>query len=81
MHASFQIKGMKSQYPLFVKIYPETQINTDVHGKYKGLNRLRFSHGTVYHKYEFINRLDNVNTQALESFNYQKKRYMKSRRN
>lgn len=44
-------------------------IHTDEHRSYGVLGRSGFIHGTVCHKYTFVNRIDNVHTQAVESFN------------
>lgn len=42
---------------------------TDEHKSYGQLRNHNFTHGTVCHKYEFINHMNGVNTQAVESFN------------
>ena len=55
-------------------------IHTDEHGAYKCLSELGFIHGTVCHKYEFVNYLDGVNTQAVESFNGEMKRAIRARK-
>jgi transposase-like protein len=44
-------------------------IHTDEHKSYSKLNHLGFVHNTVYHEYNFLNRENGVNTQAVESFN------------
>ncbi|KCZ80795.1 hypothetical protein H312_01802 [Anncaliia algerae PRA339] len=42
---------------------------TDEHKSYSKLRNYNFVHGTVCHKYQFIDKGTNVNTQAVESFN------------
>ncbi|KAG0423585.1 hypothetical protein DMUE_6138 [Dictyocoela muelleri] len=49
-------------------VIPGSIIWTDEHRAYGSLNDI-FRHSTVCHKYEFINRIDGTNTQAVESFN------------
>ncbi|KCZ81455.1 hypothetical protein H312_01127 [Anncaliia algerae PRA339] len=44
-------------------------IYTDEHKSYQRLSLLCYQHGTVCHKYEFLNRETGANTQAVESFN------------
>lgn len=41
---------------------------TDEHRSYARLSQMGFTHGTVCHKYEFVNHHTGVNTQAVESF-------------
>ncbi|KCZ78321.1 hypothetical protein H311_00648 [Anncaliia algerae PRA109] len=42
---------------------------TDEHRSYSNLRNYNFTHGTVCYKFEFVNNLNEVNTQAVESFN------------
>ncbi|MGL5706893.1 MAG: transposase, partial [Aeromonas sp.] len=42
---------------------------TDEHRSYSSLSCYDFTHNTVCHKYEFVNKFTFVNTQAVESFN------------
>lgn len=42
---------------------------TDEHRSYSCLSTFNYIHNTVCHKYEFVNSLTGVNTQAVESFN------------
>lgn len=55
-------------------------IYTDEHGSYKTLHQMGFYHGTVCHKYRFIDQLTGVNTQAVESFHNDLKRFIKCRK-
>ncbi|KAM0678989.1 hypothetical protein BDAP_000509 [Binucleata daphniae] len=55
-------------------------IHTDEHRSYSSLGSMGFVHGTVCHKYNFINRLENVNTQAVESFHSVLKYWIKERK-
>ncbi|KCZ80574.1 hypothetical protein H312_02031, partial [Anncaliia algerae PRA339] len=67
--------------PLIEKhVLPGTKIYTDEHKSYQKLNSLGFIHGTVSHKYEFINKETRVNTQAIESFNNYLKYYIKMKK-
>ncbi|KAI5151227.1 hypothetical protein ENBRE01_1986 [Enteropsectra breve] len=51
------------------QVATNSKIYTDEHKSYGRLNELFEEHCTVCHKYEFINRLTGVNTQAVESMN------------
>lgn len=62
------------------QVAPNSIIWTDEHRSYQCLSRLSFVHGTVCHKYEFINSESGVNTQAVESFNNLLKVEIKSRK-
>lgn len=55
-------------------------IYTDEHRSYTGLSSLNFEHSSVCHKYEFVNNVTGVNTQAVESFNSELKREIKKRK-
>ena len=44
-------------------------VHTDEHRSYLSLNSKGFIHGTVCHKYNFINRLTGVHTQSVEYMN------------
>ncbi|KAG0418154.1 hypothetical protein DMUE_6406 [Dictyocoela muelleri] len=46
-----------------------SMIYTDEHGAYRNLNSHGFTHGTVCHKYNFVDRITGIHTQAIESFN------------
>ncbi|KAG0417576.1 hypothetical protein EQH57_0940, partial [Dictyocoela roeselum] len=52
---------------------------TDEHGEYCNLKDLFCDHGTVIHKYSFINYDTGVNTQAVEYFNNLIKKEIKSK--
>ncbi|KCZ81262.1 hypothetical protein H312_01340 [Anncaliia algerae PRA339] len=52
-------------------------IFTNEHKSYQRLQNLGYEHGTVCHKYEFINKITGANTQAVESFNNYLKYYIK----
>lgn len=56
-----------------------SEIHTDEHPSYSALEKLGYVHHTVCHKYEFINRTNNANTQAVESINNQIKVIIKRR--
>ncbi|KCZ73838.1 hypothetical protein H311_05202, partial [Anncaliia algerae PRA109] len=51
------------------QVASNSRIWTDEHKSYSNLNSFNFVHHSVCHKYEFINSLNGVNTQAVESFN------------
>jgi transposase-like protein len=55
-------------------------IHTDEHRSYLALGRLGYLHGTVCHKYNFVDRLPGVYTQAVESFNNMIKHEIKKRK-
>lgn len=61
------------------QVAANSTIWTDEHRSYSCLSRFNFQHGTVCHKYNFINHDNNVNTQAVESFNNLIKRKIKER--
>lgn len=53
---------------------------SDEHKSYMKLGLKGYSHGTVCHKYEFINKSTGVNTQAIESFHNELKLEIKRRK-
>lgn len=55
-------------------------IHTDEHASYRRLNSLGFQHGTVCHKFEFVNRESGVHTQSIESFHNEMKIEIKRRK-
>ena len=61
------------------QVASNSTIWTDAHLSYSSLASHNFIHGTVCHKYNFINHLTSVNTQAVESFNNLLKRKIKER--
>ncbi|KCZ81782.1 hypothetical protein H312_00822 [Anncaliia algerae PRA339] len=71
-------KSHETILPIINKVViPGSKIYTDEHKTYQILTNLGFSHGTVCHKYEFINKKTSANTQAVESFNNYLKYYIK----
>ncbi|KAI5150846.1 hypothetical protein ENBRE01_1751 [Enteropsectra breve] len=73
---SKKVSGPGSQVPTTAS---NSKIYTDEHKSYGKLNELFEEHCTVCHKYEFINRLTGVNTQAVESMNNVIKMEIKNR--
>lgn len=55
-------------------------IHTDEHGAYYNLRNWGFYHGSVCHKYEFVNRITGVHTQGIESFHSELKLEIKKRK-
>ncbi|KAG0441185.1 hypothetical protein DMUE_1240, partial [Dictyocoela muelleri] len=55
-------------------------IHTDKHLAYRNLTAKGYTHGTVCHKYIFVDRITGVNTQAIESFNNCIKKKIKDRK-
>ena len=53
---------------------------TDEHKSYACLKNFNYTHGTVCHKYEFVNSETGVNTQAIESFHNELKLEIKRRK-
>ncbi|KAI5153063.1 hypothetical protein ENBRE01_3127 [Enteropsectra breve] len=51
------------------QVASNSKIYTDEHKSYDKLGEFFAEHCTVCHKFEFINRLTGVNTQAVESIN------------
>lgn len=65
--------------PIIVnQVCDSSVIWTDEHRSYANLSKFNYIHDTVTHKYEFINHLNGVNTQAVESFNNIIKRMIKN---
>ncbi|KCZ79653.1 hypothetical protein H312_02959 [Anncaliia algerae PRA339] len=59
---------------------PGSVIWTDEHKSYQRLNKNGFLHQSVCHKYEFINKTNGVNTQAVEAFHNELKLAIKKRK-
>jgi transposase-like protein len=55
-------------------------VYTDEHRSYIGLAREGYVHGTVCHKYNFVERATGVHTQHVESFNNALKLEIKTRK-
>lgn len=51
------------------RVVSGSEIHTDEHRTYFALSRHGFRHKSVCHKYMFINRENNCNTQVVESIN------------
>ncbi|KCZ81096.1 hypothetical protein H312_01462, partial [Anncaliia algerae PRA339] len=63
-------KESRTIIPIVVsQVASSSIIWTDEHKSYKCLKNLGFEHDRVCHKYEFVNKLNGINTQAVESFN------------
>ncbi|KCZ78763.1 hypothetical protein H311_00198 [Anncaliia algerae PRA109] len=63
-------KESRTIIPIVVsQVASSSIIWTDEHKSYKCLKNLGFEHDSVCHKYEFGNKLNGINTQAVESFN------------
>ncbi|KCZ82000.1 hypothetical protein H312_00482, partial [Anncaliia algerae PRA339] len=60
-------------------VIPGSDIWTDEHKSYSSLFKICFHHITVCHKYEFVNKTNGVNTQAVEAFNNELILMIKSR--
>lgn len=54
-------------------------VHTDEHASYKKLWKYGYTHGTVCHKFDFVNKVTGVHTQAIESFHNQFKLEIKKR--
>ncbi|KCZ80791.1 hypothetical protein H312_01798 [Anncaliia algerae PRA339] len=67
--------------PIIIEqVKPFSTIYTDEFRSYSALTSYGFFHGTVCHKYNFINKDTGVNTQGVESFNSQIKLEIKRRK-
>lgn len=55
-------------------------ISTDEHRSYSTLGQYFSSHNTVCHKYEFVNSINGVHTQSIESFHNELKLEIKRRK-
>lgn len=55
-------------------------IFTDEHRSYTNLRNYGFIHGSVTHKYNFVDSLSGINTQAVESFHNELKIWIKKRK-
>lgn len=62
------------------QVAPYSVIWTDEHRSYSRLRNFDFFHGTVCHKFEFINNLTGVNTQCVESFHNAMKYAIKNKK-
>lgn len=62
------------------QVSSHSKIHTDEHGSYRNLRLFSYLHGTVCHKYEFVNRINGVNTQGIESFHNELKLEIKRRK-
>ncbi|KCZ76047.1 hypothetical protein H311_02963 [Anncaliia algerae PRA109] len=71
-------KNIETILPIINRVViPGSFIFTDEHKSYQNLNKQGFLHGTVCHKYEFLNKETGANTQAVESFNNYLKYWIK----
>ncbi|KCZ74613.1 hypothetical protein H311_04421 [Anncaliia algerae PRA109] len=61
-------------------IYPGSIICTDEHKSYSSLTLEGFVHHTVCHKHNFVVKLTQVHTQAIECFNNELKYEIKRRK-
>lgn len=74
-------KESNTLIPIIVsQVAANSTIWTDEHRSYGRLSQLGFNHGSVCHKYEFVNRITGVNTQAVESFHNSLKTEIKKRK-
>ena len=62
------------------QVASNSMIHTDEHKSYSSLGSCFSSHGVVCHKYEFVNHVTGVNTQAIESFHNELKLEIKKRK-
>jgi transposase-like protein len=62
------------------QVCANSTIHTDEHGAYFNLRSFFSEHGTVCHKYTFVNPVTGVNTQAIESFHNELKLEIKRRK-
>ncbi len=51
------------------QVVPGSVVHTDEHRSYSRLSANGYIHGTVCHKYNFVDRVTGVHTQAVESIN------------
>jgi hypothetical protein len=63
-----------------IQVISGSTVHTDEHGAYHNLSSWYFVHGTVCHKYEFINHISGVHTQGIESFHNEFKLEIKRRK-
>ncbi|KCZ79507.1 hypothetical protein H312_03107 [Anncaliia algerae PRA339] len=74
-------KKIETILPIIIsQVMPGSLIWTDEHKNYHRLNKNGFLHQSVCHKYEFINKTNGVNTQAVESFHNELKSAIKKRK-
>lgn len=74
-------KSQATLVPIICRqVAQNSKIWTDEHKSYKCLKYYNFIHESVCHKYEFINQITGVNTQAVESFNNSLKLEIKRRK-
>ncbi|KCZ78689.1 hypothetical protein H311_00273 [Anncaliia algerae PRA109] len=74
-------KKIETILPIVIsQVMPGSVIWTDEHKSYQTLNKNGFLHQSVCHKYEFVNRTNGVNTQAVEAFHNELKLAIKKRK-
>lgn len=74
-------KSIQTILPIICeRVFSNTIIHTDEHKSYQCLTRNGYIHKTVCHKYMFVDRINEVNTQAVESFNNVLKYEIKKRK-
>ncbi|KCZ75678.1 hypothetical protein H311_03338 [Anncaliia algerae PRA109] len=61
-------------------VYPGSIIYTDEHKSYSSLTLEGFVHHTLCHKHNFVDKLTQVYTQAIECFNNELKYEIKRRK-
>lgn len=61
-------------------VFSNSVIHTDEHASYKDLIKLGYEHYTVCHKYNFVNPINGIHTQYVESFNSKLKYEIKARK-
>ncbi|KAG0433907.1 hypothetical protein DMUE_5367 [Dictyocoela muelleri] len=61
------------------QVVPGSIVHTDEHRCYSRLTQNGFEHMTICHKYNFVNNINNVHTQHVESTNNLIKRPIKNR--
>jgi transposase-like protein len=77
----FTNKTSATIIPIITKQFAANSIiYTEEFSSYRCLLEHGFLHDTVGHKYEFVNSVTGVNTQAVECFNNELKKEMKSRK-
>ncbi|KCZ79109.1 hypothetical protein H312_03508, partial [Anncaliia algerae PRA339] len=77
------IENKKSEYIMPIicsQVASGSIVWTDEHKSYASLYKNGFIHNSVCHKYEFVNKDDGTNTQAVESFHNELKLLIKKRK-